>query len=109
MTRREHAARIHLVDVDNSDSATLMKFHREVLCSNFRPDQMMSEDAFLAAQRSDVLRTVLAWDSFMTRNSVIRGFASVSMVGRVLVCCSACGRTNGVPLLPVGALPAAPP
>ncbi len=39
-----------------------MKFYREILVSNFRADQMLSKEAFLAAQRSGVLRTVLAWD-----------------------------------------------
>lgn len=62
MTKRENAARIRLVDVHDSDSATLLKFHREILGSNFHADQMVSEEALLAAQRSDVLRTVLAWD-----------------------------------------------
>lgn len=62
MTKSEPAAHIRLGEADKTDSATLLRFYREVLVPHFRVDQMFAEDVFLAAQRSEALRTVLAWD-----------------------------------------------
>jgi GNAT superfamily N-acetyltransferase len=62
MTRRGPAAHARIVNLDHSDSVTSLKFYRELLVPNFHPDEMFAEDTFMAAQSSEVVRTVLAWD-----------------------------------------------
>jgi GNAT superfamily N-acetyltransferase len=64
--RHEPAVHICSLDKDHlglaATSTTLLRFYREILVPNFRPDEMFAEDMFMTAQFSEAVRTILAWD-----------------------------------------------
>jgi GNAT superfamily N-acetyltransferase len=57
-------------DLSSTTSATLLRFYREILVPNFRPDEMFAEDMFMTAQSSEAVRTILAWDN---KNNLVGG------------------------------------
>jgi GNAT superfamily N-acetyltransferase len=54
---------MHFVEPIQPDRKALVRLYRELLVPNFCSDQLATEEAFVADQRSEGSRTILAWDS----------------------------------------------
>ncbi|MGH3912003.1 MAG: GNAT family N-acetyltransferase [Pseudonocardiaceae bacterium] len=70
MTRHSPPADINFVDAEKLDSTALVKFHREILSPNFHPDQLVTEEVFVAGQQAERSRALLAWDD---KNNLVGG------------------------------------